>query len=132
MGNSRPVLSMYDLPLWDSIRARKMSLQGCSDCQNFWYPPAPICPHCLSQDFEWKAVAGTGEILSWVIFHRQYFDDFPAPYNVIAVKLTEGPILLTNLIGDPPEGSWIGKLVRIEYEKKGDGDVVPVAALDHE
>lgn len=132
MGNSRPVLSMYDLPLWESIRARKMSLQCCSDCQKFWYPPAPVCPHCLSLNFQWKAVTGTGEILSWVIFHRQYFDDFPPPYNVIAVKLTEGPIFLTNLVGDLPDGGWIGKPICIEYKTRANGDVLPVAALAHQ
>jgi uncharacterized OB-fold protein len=123
---------MYDLPLWESIRAHQMALQCCADCENVWYPPAPVCPNCLSPRFQWKAISGTGEILSWVVFHRQYFDDFPAPYNVVAVKLNEGPIFLTNLAGDPPAGSWIGMPVRIEYETRANGDVLPVAVLTHQ
>ncbi|MGH7004670.1 MAG: Zn-ribbon domain-containing OB-fold protein, partial [Alphaproteobacteria bacterium] len=54
-------------------------------------------------------------ILSWVIFHKRYFDDFPPPYNSVAVRLEEGPIIMSNLVGQEPEGSWIGKRVRIEF-----------------
>ncbi|MCX7310135.1 MAG: OB-fold domain-containing protein [Afipia sp.] len=77
----------------------------------------------------WKPISGTGDILSWVVFHRQYFDDFPVPYNVVAIKLSEGPIFLTNLAGALPEQKLIGRPVRIEYQTRANGDVLPVAAL---
>ncbi len=51
---------------------------------------------------------GTGEIVSWVIFHRKYFDDFPPPYNMIAVRLDEGPIVISNLVGPEPDGHGSG------------------------
>jgi uncharacterized OB-fold protein len=75
-------------------------------------------------------VSGRGEILSWTIFHKQYFDDHPTPYNVVAVKLAEGPIFTTNLLGDTPKDSWIGEPVRLDYKMGNDGDVVPIVVLD--
>jgi uncharacterized OB-fold protein len=120
---------MYDLPFWESARAKKLALQCCSNCETFWYPPAPICPHCLSQRFAWTPVSGRGEILSWVIFHRQYFDDHPVPYNVVTVQLAEGPIITTNLVGDKPEGDWIGRPVEIDYQSQDDGGILPVVVL---
>jgi uncharacterized OB-fold protein len=115
MGTTHPVLTVYDHPMWESIEREKLELQECASCKRFRYPPGPTCPHCLSMDYAWKAVAGTGTILSWVVFHRQYFEDFPPPYNAVAVQIAEGPIVVSNLIGDEPKGSWIGKQVEFAY-----------------
>lgn len=115
MGNSQPVMALDDRPMWDGIAAGRLSLQRCGHCRAFRYPPGPICAACLCMESEWVPVAGTGTILSWVVFHRKYFDDFPPPYNSVAVRLDEGPIIMTNLTGPEPEGSWIGKRVRLAY-----------------
>ncbi|MCO5090224.1 OB-fold domain-containing protein [Bosea sp. (in: a-proteobacteria)] len=120
MGLSNRVLTLYDQPMWDSIENRRLALQRCDDCLRFRYPPGPICPHCLSMDHRWEAVSGRGSILSWVVFHRQYFDDFPPPYNAVAVQIAEGPIVVSNLVGDEPEGSWIGAQVEFVYRRQGD------------
>jgi len=113
MGASREVLSLYDEPFWASVREHRTSLQCCTGCNTWRYPPAPCCPACLSMDADWKPLSGRGTILSWVIFHRQYFDDFPPPYNAIAVRLAEGPIMISNLVGAVPEGSWIDHEVEL-------------------
>ena len=132
MANSRAVISMYDEPMWASIRAQRMELQQCSSCARFRYPPAPTCPHCLSMDYGWKPVSGRGQILSWVVFHRQYFDNYKPPYNVVAVQLEEGPIVMSNLIGPEPSGSWIGKPVALCYEDGTDGETITRVRLTKE
>lgn len=115
MAKSKPILGFYDVPMWKSIEQQNLQLQACGQCGKFRYPPGPVCPFCLSSHYEWRAVSGRGEILSWVIFQKQYFEDHAPPYNAIAVRLEEGPILVSNLIGDTPEGSWISAPVRIAY-----------------
>jgi uncharacterized OB-fold protein len=115
MGNSQAIMALDDRPMWDSIAVDRLSLQRCSRCGTFRYPPGPICASCLSMESEWVPVAGAGTILSWVVFHKKYFDDFPPPYNSVAVRLDEGPIIMTNLTGPEPEGSWIGRRVRLTY-----------------
>lgn len=117
MANSQRVLSLYDLPLWDSMERQKMALPKCSHCERFRYPPGPICAECNSMDYEWTEISGEGTILSWVVFHRQYFEDHPQPYNVIAVRLAEGPIVVSNLVGEEPQGSWIDRPVSITYRR---------------
>ena len=114
MGVSQPIRGFYDTPMWDGFIEGDFKVQTCSRCQTSRYPPGPACPDCLSMEYDWRAVAGGGEILSWVIFHRPYFDDHPAPYNAVAVRLDEGPIVITNLVGAEPEGDWIGQRVRFE------------------
>ena len=81
MARSRAVISLYDEPMWESIGTERWQLQQCGNCGEYRYPPAPICPHCLSMDYAWQPLSGRGTILSWVVFHRQYFPDYPAPYN---------------------------------------------------
>lgn len=115
MADTRPVTTLYDQPMWESISRERMTLQKCGHCGSFRYPPGPICASCHSMEYAWTEIAGGGEILSWVVFHRQYFDDHPQPYNVIAVRLDEGPIVVSNLIGREPPGSWIGARVTITY-----------------
>ncbi|NMM39205.1 MAG: nucleic acid-binding protein [Glaciimonas sp.] len=110
-------MGFYDTPMWQSMEDCKLALQSCDDCSHVRYPPAPVCPVCLSEHANWKPVAGTGTIVSWVVFHRQYFSDFPAPYNSIAVRLDEGPIIITQLFGTPPEGSWIGRRIVLGYDE---------------
>lgn len=115
MGKTQPVMALTDLPLWQSIKDGALALEFCDSCGTCRYPPAPVCHNCLSFESEWRPVAGTGTIVSWVVFHRKYFDDFPPPYNAVSVRLDEGPIIVTNLVGDIPDGSWIGRGVTLEY-----------------
>jgi uncharacterized OB-fold protein len=121
----QPVMGMHDKPMWESIRARAMKLQRSKATGEFLYPPAPVCPRTLSPDLEWTPVSGRGRILSWVIYHKQYLPAYPAPYNVIAVRLEEGPVMISNLQGRTPQGSWIGAAVRLVYATMPDGTVLP-------
>ena len=121
----KPLMGFYEPTMWRSIEERAMRLQCCDDCGAWQYPPAPACVECLSEAMTWKSLRGEGTILSWVIFHRQYLDTYPAPYNVVSVRLKEGPILTSNLVGPEPEGSWIGAEVRMVYSEFPDGTVLP-------
>lgn len=115
MGVTKPVMALTDRPMWDSIEAGRMALQCCAGCGAFRYPPAPICAACLSLEAAWTPVSGKGEVVSWVVFHRKYFDDFPPPFNATAIRLDEGPIVVTNMVGPEPDGSWIGRRVELTY-----------------
>lgn len=128
MGKSSRVLGHYDKPMWESIARKAWALQYCPQSDSFRYPPSPVCPDSLSEEYEWRAIKGTGEILSWVIFHKQYFDDHPAPYNCIAVRLDEGPIVVTKLVGPEPDGSWIGRRVKVVYGEH-EGYAIPYMEL---
>lgn len=129
MAYARAVLSIYDRPMWESIRARRWSLQCCDGCGRYRYPPSPACPDCLSMDYRWQPLAGSGTILSWVVFHRQYLAEYPAPYNAVAVQLAEGPIVVSNLVGPTPQGSWIGRAVAVCYEPDAEGNLMPKMQL---
>lgn len=125
-----PVMGLYDRPFWESARARRLALQRCTGCGAFRYPPGPVCPVCLSDACDWTPVSGGATLLSWAVFHRQYLPAYPPPYNVIAVRLDEGPVMISNLEGEPPAGEWIGRRVRLIYADTPGGLVLPRFVLD--
>jgi len=129
MANSQAFIQFYDEPMWESIRAQRWALQQCDDCSQYQYPPGPCCPHCLGLSMSWKPLSGKGKIISWVVFHRQYFDNYKPPYNVVAVQLAEGPLVISNLVGPEPEGGWIGREVTICYEPDAEQGSIPKVML---
>lgn len=110
-----PVAGLYESRLQDYIAGKRMHLQCCRECGFYCYPAAPGCPNCLGMDMKWVPVSGRGTIISWAVFHKQYIAAYPVPYNVIAVRLDEGPVMISNLEGPQPEGSWIGLPVTLVY-----------------
>lgn len=121
------ILGLYDEPFWRLLKETgHMHLQCCSACGAWRYPPGPACDACLSPESDWKPVSGRGELLSWVMFRKQYLPAYPAPYNVIAVRLDEGPTLISNLIDDPQQGEQpIGRRVRLITVMMDDGVALP-------
>jgi uncharacterized OB-fold protein len=110
-----------------------MHLQCCRECATWRYPPGPACQACLSPEYDWKAVSGEGELLSWVVFHKQYLPAYPAPYNVIAVRLDEGPTVISNLVEEPAENEGlIGRRVRLKVVAMDDGVALPRFELAHQ
>lgn len=116
---------LYDEPMWKGFAEKRMLLQRCTACGTHRYPPAASCAKCLGQGHTWVEIAGTAKIVSWAIFHRQYLPAYPVPYNVIAVELAEGPMMVSNLEGPAPEGSWIGREVVLSWKETADVGMLP-------
>jgi uncharacterized protein len=100
-----PVITPLTRGFWDHARAHRLAMQACTQCGDIHFPPSPVCPRCLSDAQEWRVVSGKGKLESWVEYHRAYWPGFAAelPYRVCLVRLDEGPLLVSNLVGDTPE-----------------------------
>lgn len=119
------VLALYDRPMWEFLdQEGQLRLQCCSECGAWRYPPGPACPECMSPDFEWRPVSGQGEIVSWVMFHKDYLPEYKAPYNIVAVRLAEGPMMISNLVENPTK-NVIGRKVRLKIVSMDDGVNLP-------
>jgi uncharacterized OB-fold protein len=93
----QPILGIYEKPFWDALNQKQFKLQCCSNCKHIWYPPGPVCPECLSDDWKMTLMSGNGKVIAWTTFHRQYFPELPTPYLVVSVELNEGPLMIGNL-----------------------------------
>ncbi len=112
-----PKIDPLNKPFWDAARDHRLVVQTCTGCGDAHFPPSPVCPACLSEAQEWKPAAGTGTLESWVSFHRAYWDGFrdDLPYDVCLVRLAEGPLLVSNLVGDTAAAK-LGAPVRVVFE----------------
>ncbi|PZW48065.1 hypothetical protein C8P66_10669 [Humitalea rosea] len=115
----RPHINAISRGFWENCRRGILSVQRCDDCGHQHYPGAPVCPSCLSSRQSWAPISGRGTLVSWVRFHRAYWDSFRAdvPYAVCLVKLDEGPLMLSNFAGDAPAEPTIGALLEVVFEK---------------
>ena len=119
------LFSPYDEPMWSSIAAREMRLQRCAGCSAFRYPPGPACPGCLGVEASWEPIAGSGRVLSWTTFHRQYLSAYPPPHSVVAVKLDEGPIMIGSVKPEHVAALAVDRAVRMVYVAHPDGYLLP-------
>ncbi len=100
-----PVITKLTHGFWEHAKANRLAVQVCRQCGDHHFPASPVCPKCLSDAQDWQPVSGRGTMESWVEFHRAYWPGFAAdlPYRVCVVRLEEGPLLASNLVGETPE-----------------------------
>lgn len=87
-------------PFWEGCREHVLKIQKCGNCGTLRWPPAFICPNCLSADKEWIHVSGRGRVYTFAVYHVAPYPGFKTelPYVVALVALDEGPHMMTNII----------------------------------
>ena len=112
---------------WEACKRGELCLQKCAGCAHVRFPPAGVCPRCLSEDFTWAKMSGRGKIHTWIVVHRPQHPAFyeDVPYNVAIVELDEGPRLHSRIVGGANESLAIGLPVEVVFEKKNDDVTMP-------
>jgi len=57
---------------WEGCREHVIRIQKCDDCGYLRWPPAFLCPRCLSQNAKWIKVSGRGTVYSYIVYHVAY------------------------------------------------------------
>ncbi len=96
-----PPVTEANSPYFEGLDVSELRLQRCTHDGTWRFPESPVCPKCLSEDFEWTAVSGRARLWSWIVMHQVYFEAFAdeVPYLVAFVQLAEGPFLMSTVIG---------------------------------
>ncbi len=117
-----PVVNEDNAPFWDGAAAGELRFQRCRPCGHLRYPIAPICPACLSSDFAWEAVSGTGTVLSYVVFERAYHPsrEGRVPYAVALIQTTEGPRMFADLAPGDEAVVAVGDAVTVRFDPTGE------------
>jgi uncharacterized OB-fold protein len=118
----KPRPGVFDRRFWEFVNQRELRLQQCIDCGHWRYPPAPVCPRCLSSRTEWRPLSGRGTVVAWTVFHRQYFPQLPIPYAVLSVEVEEGPLMIGNLAGADIHSLRHGMAVKAVFEEAASPD----------
>ncbi len=110
-------------PYWQGCAEGELRLQRCLQCQEFYFPPRPMCPKCWSDQVAWETVSGRGTLYTYVINHRPApgFED-DAPYAIAVVQLEEGPRLMSNIVevDNTPENLVVDMPLEVTFEERGD------------
>lgn len=113
-------------PFFQHAKEGRLTVQQCDHCGDKHFPPSPICPHCNGDQQHWEPVSGRGTLESWIAFHRAYWPGFAddVPYDVCLVRLAEGPLLVSNLLGGT-QGARLGAAVEVVFDAQSDELTLP-------
>jgi uncharacterized OB-fold protein len=107
-------------PFWRAGLEGTLRLQRCGACGHIRFPLDEICPRCLSPEYEWAAMSGRATVQTFVRFHRAYDPSWEdrVPYVVALIELDEGPVMISNVIGDGATSVKVGDPVEVVYDVK--------------
>jgi uncharacterized protein len=113
-----PLSTKLNKSFIEGTKQGELRLQRCDDCGFVWFPASTHCPHCLSEAYQWIKASGRGRVWSWIVMHQRYFKAFAAdlPYNCAMVKLEEGPVMMSTVVGVPNESIRCDMPVEVVFE----------------
>ncbi|MCG6909981.1 MAG: Zn-ribbon domain-containing OB-fold protein [Deltaproteobacteria bacterium] len=114
-------------PFWEGCREHRLRFQQCEACGHVRWPPAIICPQCHSRQTVWIESSGRGRVYTYTVYHQAFQQAFKddLPYVVAVVALTEGPHLLTNIVGCSHEAVTCDMPVTVAWEDVTDAVSLP-------
>ena len=115
------------LPYWNAARERRFVLRECKSCGKKHFMPRHLCPHCWSDKLEWVESKGDGTVYSFSVVHRAPTPAFAAkgPYVIAMIDLDDGPRMFANVVGANALEVAIGDRVKLTFEDRGNGAMLP-------
>ena len=111
---------------WDGCLRGELLIQRCDDCGRHQFYPRPMCAACGGA-VGFVPASGRATVHSMTVCHRPLTPRFgPDPYVVALVELAEGPRMMTNIVGCPPEDVRIGMPVTVAFQRLTDDVSIPV------
>jgi uncharacterized OB-fold protein len=114
-----PTPTEVSRPFWDACKEHRLIMQQCAACANYMFYPAYMCPHCGCSELRWEQVSGRGSIHSITTVHHPADPVFAqsTPYVVALIQLDEGPVMMSNIVGEDRLDSSIGDRVEVTFEE---------------
>lgn len=109
-------------PFWDAADEGRLVRPVCDGCGHNFFTPSWCCPSCGSERWAYEQSDGLGHVYSHTTVHRGPDADWPVPYVLAIVDLTEGWSMLSRILVDPPDddapGSLIGLPVAVTFTRE--------------
>lgn len=122
-----PTLFEWNRPFFAGGTDGKLRLQRCARCRQLIYYPRAVCPFCLSPEYQWETLSGRGTVYSFAIVWRPNHPAFAdqIPIILAVVELSEGPQMVTTLVGCPADRVEIGMDVSVVFDTIAEGIALP-------
>ena len=113
-----PAVTLETAPYWEGCKQHELRIQKCAACANYQFYPRIYCSKCFGDRVEWVEASGRAKVATFTIVRRPVSPAFAddVPYVVALVTLDEGPTMMTNIVGCPPEKVEIGMPVAVTFE----------------
>lgn len=127
MRKQDPIPTEETVTFWASCAQRRLVYQRCPRCSRPSFPPRSTCIYCRSPELGWCQSSGSGRVHSFTVVHRAAKPAFAedVPYVLAIVELEEGFRMMSNILGCELENVRIGMPVRLTFEERGDGVLLP-------
>jgi len=108
-------------PYWKATHDGRLLVQRCLPNGHHQLYPRWRCLRCRGE-VGWVEASGRGTVYSFTIIRQNFSRSFKhlIPYVVALVELEEGPRLMTNIVGCPPEDVIVGMPVQVTFEPVSD------------
>lgn len=83
-------------PFWDALEDGRFVLPSCDECDEAFFPPAPVCPRCHAGGVEWVESDAEGSLYAFTRQHRTA-PGVDSPLVLGLVELDDGPRLLVRV-----------------------------------
>jgi hypothetical protein len=105
---------------WQAASEGVLSVQRCSTCRRYLFPPSVACPRCLTDTLVPTPVSGRGRIHAFTVARQAFDPSFEVPYILALVELDEDPEvrILTNLVECDPATVTGGASVEVVFERR--------------
>jgi len=120
-----PIQDASSEPFWTAAGEGKLLIQRCPTTGSFQFYPRPFSLTDRSAEPEWVTASGEGVVYTFSVVHRAASAPLPLPFVVAIVQLSEGPRLLTHVVGCDPADVRIGMAVRVTMTDVGNSTVLP-------
>jgi uncharacterized OB-fold protein len=122
-----PVIDVESAPFWAGTKQHKFLIRHCNACGRSHFYPRHSCPHCWSDNCEWRPSSGRGRVYSYTVIHHNDVLPFKErlPYIVALIDLEEGVRVTTNIVEGTPEVMHVGMPVEVVYEHVTDEVTLP-------
>ncbi len=127
LANYLPVIDPESAPFWAATKQRKFLIRHCNACGRSHFYPRHSCPHCWSDNVEWRPASGKGRVYSYTVIHHNDASPFREmlPYIVALIELEEGVRVTANIVEGTPEVMHVGMPVEVVYEHVTDEVTLP-------
>ena len=115
---------------WDAAREGRVVAPKCDRCGTFVLPAKPYCFNCLSEDFTWVELPGTGKIYSFTVIRHPLMPKLKevVPYvsGIVELDGTQGAgaRLFGNITNCRPDDVDVDDPVEVAFDPVGENYAV--------
>ena len=103
MSNNKPmpVPTEISAPFWEGLKAERLLIQQCNQCNDWVFYPRRHCPQCFAHDLSWHEVSGGATLYSFTVTRIATLPDFAdeMPQMLAVIELDQGVRINSNLVG---------------------------------